>query len=134
MPGQAIKIRWRSWSSACRNRLPKQAYQRAQADGKNQTSDFFLSALNPLCGNAPPLDGAHNEQIRRNHDWNGTGTGTGAGRLQARRRSNAREAGMQDTRLSIDASDAGRLAPGYHSDNPAITTPMPPLHGERPAN
>lgn len=63
-------------------------------------------------------------------DWNGTG----AGRLQARRRSNAREAGMQDTRLSIDASDAGRLAPGYHSDNPAITTPMPQLHGERPAN
>ena len=39
----------------------------------------------------------------------------------------AREAGMQDTRLSITANDAGRLAPGYHSDNPAVTTPMPQL-------
>jgi len=39
----------------------------------------------------------------------------------------AREAGMQDTRLSITATDAGRLAPGYHSDNPVITTPMPQL-------
>src|SRR5450830_44159 len=39
----------------------------------------------------------------------------------------AREAGMQDTRLSITARDAGRLAPGYHSDNPVITTPMPQL-------
>lgn len=39
----------------------------------------------------------------------------------------AREAGMQDTRLSITAKDAGRLAPGYHSDNPAVTTPMPQL-------
>lgn len=38
-----------------------------------------------------------------------------------------REAGMQDTRLSITATDAGRLAPGYHSDNPAVTTPMPQL-------
>ncbi|MFZ4875289.1 serine hydrolase domain-containing protein [Janthinobacterium sp. Mn2066] len=39
----------------------------------------------------------------------------------------AREAGMHDTRLSITASDAGRLAPGYHSDNPVRTTPMPQL-------
>jgi CubicO group peptidase (beta-lactamase class C family) len=39
----------------------------------------------------------------------------------------AREAGMQDTKLRITAKDAGRLAPGYHSDNPVITTPMPPL-------
>ncbi|MCM2565449.1 serine hydrolase domain-containing protein [Janthinobacterium kumbetense] len=39
----------------------------------------------------------------------------------------AREAGMHDTRLKIAAQDAGRLAPGYHSDNPVITTPMPQL-------
>lgn len=39
----------------------------------------------------------------------------------------AREAGMQDTKLRITAEDAARLAPGYHSDNPAITTPMPQL-------
>lgn len=39
----------------------------------------------------------------------------------------AREAGMHDTRLKITAQDAGRLAPGYHSDNPVITTPMPQL-------
>ncbi|KAB8059377.1 serine hydrolase [Janthinobacterium sp. FT14W] len=39
----------------------------------------------------------------------------------------AREAGMHDTRLSLAASDSGRLAPGYHSDNPVITTPMPQL-------
>ena len=39
----------------------------------------------------------------------------------------AREAGMRDTGLKIAAQDAGRLAPGYHSDNPVITTPMPQL-------
>ncbi|KAB8063135.1 serine hydrolase [Janthinobacterium violaceinigrum] len=39
----------------------------------------------------------------------------------------AREAGMHDTRLSLAAKDSGRLAPGYHSDNPVITTPMPQL-------
>ncbi|UMR32551.1 beta-lactamase family protein [Massilia sp. MB5] len=39
----------------------------------------------------------------------------------------AREAGMQDTKLRITAKDSGRLAPGYHSDNPVITTPMPQL-------
>ena len=39
----------------------------------------------------------------------------------------AREAGMQDTKLRIATKDAGRLAPGYHSDNPVITTPMPKL-------
>ena len=39
----------------------------------------------------------------------------------------AREAGMQDTKLRIATKDAGRLAPGYHSDNPVITTPMPQL-------
>lgn len=39
----------------------------------------------------------------------------------------AREAGMQDTKLRIAAKDTGRLAPGYHSDNPVITTPMPQL-------
>jgi len=39
----------------------------------------------------------------------------------------AREAGMQDTKLRITAEDTGRLAPGYHSDNPVITTPMPQL-------
>jgi len=39
----------------------------------------------------------------------------------------AREVGMQDTKLKIAAKDAGRLAPGYHSDNPVMTTPMPQL-------
>lgn len=39
----------------------------------------------------------------------------------------AREAGMQDTKLRITGKDTGRLAPGYHSDNPVITTPMPQL-------
>lgn len=39
----------------------------------------------------------------------------------------ARDAGMQDTRLRIAAGDADRLAVGYHSDNPVITTPMPQL-------
>lgn len=39
----------------------------------------------------------------------------------------AREAGMQDTKLRITAMDIGRLAPGYHSDNPVVTTPMPQL-------
>lgn len=39
----------------------------------------------------------------------------------------AREAGMRDTRLRITAQDADRLAPGYHSDNPVVTTPMPLL-------
>ncbi|MBB3122405.1 serine hydrolase domain-containing protein [Pseudoduganella violacea] len=39
----------------------------------------------------------------------------------------AREAGMQDTKLRITSKDSGRLAPGYHSDNPVITTPMPQL-------
>ena len=39
----------------------------------------------------------------------------------------AREAGMQDTRLRITAEDSGRLAPGYHSDKPVMTTPMPQL-------
>lgn len=39
----------------------------------------------------------------------------------------AREAGMRDTQLRIAAVDAGRLAPGYHSDNPVATTPMPQL-------
>jgi CubicO group peptidase (beta-lactamase class C family) len=39
----------------------------------------------------------------------------------------AREAGMHDTRLQLAASDQARLAPGYHSDNPVATTPMPLL-------
>lgn len=39
----------------------------------------------------------------------------------------AREAGMHDTRLAITTNDAGRLAPGYHSDNPVVTSPMPQL-------
>jgi CubicO group peptidase (beta-lactamase class C family) len=39
----------------------------------------------------------------------------------------AREAGMQETKLRIATKDTGRLAPGYHSDNPVITTPMPQL-------
>lgn len=39
----------------------------------------------------------------------------------------AREAGMRDTWLRLSAKDASRLAPGYHSDNPVITTPMPQL-------
>lgn len=39
----------------------------------------------------------------------------------------AREAGMHDTKLRITAQDADRLAPGYHSDNPVMTTPMPQL-------
>ncbi|WP_312438257.1 serine hydrolase domain-containing protein [Janthinobacterium sp.] len=39
----------------------------------------------------------------------------------------ARKAGMHDTRLRLAAKDAGRLAPGYHSDNPVVTTPMPQL-------
>jgi CubicO group peptidase (beta-lactamase class C family) len=39
----------------------------------------------------------------------------------------AREASMHDTKLRVTARDAGRLAPGYHSDNPVATTPMPQL-------
>ena len=39
----------------------------------------------------------------------------------------ARAAGMQDTRLRLTAKETGRLAPGYHSDNPVMTTPMPQL-------
>ncbi|WP_342376603.1 beta-lactamase family protein [Myxococcus stipitatus] len=39
----------------------------------------------------------------------------------------AREAGMHDTWLRLRAQDAHRLAPGYHSDNPVSTTPMPML-------
>ncbi len=39
----------------------------------------------------------------------------------------ARTAGMHDTRLRLTAGEAGRLAPGYHSDNPVMTTPMPQL-------
>ncbi|NHZ93840.1 serine hydrolase [Massilia sp. CCM 8733] len=39
----------------------------------------------------------------------------------------AREAGMQDTKLRITSTDSVRLAPGYHSDNPVVTTPMPQL-------
>ncbi|NHZ40078.1 beta-lactamase family protein [Massilia sp. CCM 8693] len=39
----------------------------------------------------------------------------------------AREAGMQDTKLKITPTESVRLAPGYHSDNPVITTPMPQL-------
>ena len=39
----------------------------------------------------------------------------------------ARTAGMHDTRLRLTAADTGRLAPGYHSDNPVATTPMPQL-------
>jgi len=38
-----------------------------------------------------------------------------------------REAGMRDTKLRITVSDTDRLAPGYHSDNPAMTTTMPQL-------
>lgn len=39
----------------------------------------------------------------------------------------ARHAGMRDTRLRLDAAALPRLAPGYHSDNPVATTPMPQL-------
>lgn len=39
----------------------------------------------------------------------------------------ARKAGMHDTRLRLTVKDAGRLAPGYHGDNPVVTTPMPQL-------
>ena len=39
----------------------------------------------------------------------------------------ARAAGMHDTRLQLTAAETGRLAPGYHSDNPVMTTPMPQL-------
>jgi CubicO group peptidase (beta-lactamase class C family) len=39
----------------------------------------------------------------------------------------ARKAGMHDTRLRLDSASASRLAPGYHSDNPVATTPMPQL-------
>lgn len=39
----------------------------------------------------------------------------------------ARAAGMHDTKLRVTAQDARRLAPGYHSDNPVATTPMPQL-------
>jgi len=38
-----------------------------------------------------------------------------------------REAGMHDTTLKVPANDSARLAPGYHSDNPVVTTPMPQL-------
>lgn len=39
----------------------------------------------------------------------------------------ARAADMHDTRLQLTAAETGRLAPGYHSDNPVVTTPMPQL-------
>ena len=39
----------------------------------------------------------------------------------------ARAADMHDTRLQLTAGETGRLAPGYHSDNPVMTTPMPQL-------
>ncbi|NTX51673.1 serine hydrolase [Myxococcus sp. CA039A] len=39
----------------------------------------------------------------------------------------SREAGMRDTWLRLPAQYASRLAPGYHSDNPVATTPMPLL-------
>lgn len=39
----------------------------------------------------------------------------------------AREAGMHETTLMVTAKESGRLAPGYHSDNPVVTTPMPQL-------
>jgi CubicO group peptidase (beta-lactamase class C family) len=39
----------------------------------------------------------------------------------------AREAGMHNTLLRLTDKDAARLAPGYHSDNPIATTPMPQL-------
>ena len=38
-----------------------------------------------------------------------------------------REAGMHATRLRLTRQEAARLAPGYHSDNPVATTPMPQL-------
>lgn len=38
-----------------------------------------------------------------------------------------REAGMHNTQLRLTNKDAARLAPGYHSDNPIATTPMPQL-------
>lgn len=39
----------------------------------------------------------------------------------------AREASMHNTLLRLTDKDAARLAPGYHSDNPVATTPMPQL-------
>ena len=36
-------------------------------------------------------------------------------------------AAMSDVRIRLDDTDASRLAPGYHSDNPVPTTPMPQL-------
>ena len=39
----------------------------------------------------------------------------------------AREADMHSVGMRVAASDAARLAPGYHSDNPVATTPMPQL-------
>ncbi|UTY56517.1 serine hydrolase [Massilia sp. erpn] len=39
----------------------------------------------------------------------------------------AREAGMHETQMGVTAKDGHRLAPGYHSDNPVISTPMPRL-------
>ncbi|WP_082219834.1 serine hydrolase [Massilia sp. NR 4-1] len=39
----------------------------------------------------------------------------------------AREAGMHETQMGVTAKDTHRLAPGYHSDNPVISTPMPRL-------
>lgn len=39
----------------------------------------------------------------------------------------ARAADMHDTRLQLTAAETGRLAPGYHNDNPVVTTPMPQL-------
>ncbi|PBI90193.1 Beta-lactamase precursor [Flavobacterium sp. ACN2] len=34
---------------------------------------------------------------------------------------------MQNTKISLSAQEAKKLAVGYHSDNPVITTPMPEL-------
>lgn len=36
-------------------------------------------------------------------------------------------AAMADVGIRLDDADASRLAPGYHSDNPVPTTPMPQL-------
>lgn len=37
------------------------------------------------------------------------------------------QTGMKDLYIRLPAAEAGRLAPGYHADNPVPTTPMPLL-------
>lgn len=138
--GEPIRVRHLlSHTSGLPNMLPERA-NTVLADFTDQRTPGELNAVYAHYGQADFFRDLHTVEIQRapgkDYAYSSAGTELTAHILEVVYKSDYESllrrflrdaAGMSAVRIRLDDTEAARLAPGYHSDNPVPTTPMPQL-------